>query len=171
MKKDIIILTGDGKGKTTTALGFAIDAISKGKKVFIGQFLKNGDYSEIKTLKKFLKYVTIEQYGSGRFIKNALSKDDINQGKKGYKKIKEILEEKKHELVILDEGNLAIYYKIFSLEDLLELFKIKSDNTTLIITGRNALKETMVNADKVIRMDEVKHYFKKGVQARVGIEK
>jgi len=171
MKGHIHIYTGNGKGKTTAALGLAIRTVGAGGKVFIGQFLKSGDYSEIKALKKFENQITVEHYGLGRFVKGHPSKDDIEAGMEGYKRIARIIEKGEYDLVIIDEGNIAVKYKIFSEQDLLDLFEKKSDHVEIVVTGRGASPAIMERADLVMEMKEIKHYFHKGVKARVGIEK
>jgi len=171
MKGYIQIYTGNGKGKTTAALGLAMRTVGAGGKVFIGQFLKSGDYSEMKALKKLSDKVTIEHYGLGRFVKGRPDRSDIEAGIKGYQRVTRILEKGDHNLVILDEGNIAVQYKIFSEQDLLDLFTKKKDHVEIVVTGRYATKAIMEKADLVIEMKAVKHYFQKGVKARVGIEK
>lgn len=171
MKGHIKIITGNGKGKTTSALGLAIKAVGAGKKVFIGQFLKSGKYSEMNALKMFPDQITVEHYGLGKFVKGNPSNDDIISGKKGYKKIVRILEKNEHDLVIIDEGNIAVKYGVISEQSLIDLLDIKSDRMDLVITGRGATPAVIERADHVIELKEVKHYFKQGVEARVGIEK
>ncbi|NOX33008.1 MAG: cob(I)yrinic acid a,c-diamide adenosyltransferase [Deltaproteobacteria bacterium] len=171
MKGYIQIYTGNGKGKTTAALGLAIRTAGAGGKVFIGQFLKSGDYSEMNALKKFANQITIEHYGLGRFVKGHPAKEDIEAGMKGYKRVIQVIEKGEHDLVILDEGNIAAKYNIFSEKDLLELFDKKPDHVEIVVTGRGASRKVIDRADLVIEMRAVKHYFQKGVKARVGIEK
>jgi len=171
MKGHIQIYTGNGKGKTTAALGLALRAAGAGKKIFIGQFLKSGNYSELKALKKLADQIKVEHYGLGRFVKGNPSKEDIEAGIKGYKIVARIIEKGEHDLVILDEGNIAVKYNIFSEQDLLDLFKKKPDHVEVIVTGRGASKAIMEKADLVMEMKAIKHYFQKGVKARVGIEK
>jgi len=171
MKGYIQVYTGNGKGKTTAALGLAVRAAGAGGKVFICQFLKAGDYSEIKAMEKLKDQVTIEHFGLGRFIKGHPDQKDIEAGKKGYKRVARVLEKGEHDLVILDEGNLAVKYNLFSEQDLLDLFNDKPGHVEVVVTGRGASKKIMERADLVVEMKEVKHYFHKGVKARVGIEK
>jgi len=167
----IQIYTGDGKGKTTAALGLAIRTVGAGGKVFIGQFLKSGNYSEIKSLKKFADQIEIEHYGLGQFVKGHPSKEDIEAGMDGYKRVTQVIEKGEHDLVILDEGNIAVKYNIFSEQDMLDLFEKKPDHVELVVTGRGATQAIMEKADLVAEMKNIKHYFQKGVKARVGIEK
>ena len=176
MKKGYIqIYTGNGKGKTTAALGLILRALGAGLKIFVGQFLKQGDYSEIKALEKYAKIykdqITIEQYGSGRFVKGKPTKEEKDDGKKGYNKILQILKKGEHDLVIVEEGNVAMACNILTENDLLELMDKKKDHVELVITGRGATERLIEKADLVTEMKEIKHYFKKGVTARTGIEK
>lgn len=176
MKKGYIqIYTGNGKGKTTAALGLILRALGAGLKIYVGQFLKQGDYSEIKALEKYSAIykdqITIEQYGSGRFVKGKPTTDEITQGKEGYKKILGILKKGEHDLVIVEEGNVAMMCNILSENDLLKLMNEKKEHVELVITGRGATTKLIERADLVTEMKEIKHYFKKGVTARTGIEK
>ena len=107
MKGYIQIYTGNGKGKTTAALGVAMRTIGAGGKVFIGQFLKSGDYSEMNTLRKFKDQVTVEHYGLGRFVKGSPTQEDIDAGRDGYNRVSQIVEKGEYGLVIIDEGNVA----------------------------------------------------------------
>ncbi|MCF8091771.1 MAG: cob(I)yrinic acid a,c-diamide adenosyltransferase [Desulfotignum sp.] len=171
MKGYIHIYTGNGKGKTTAALGLAIRTVGAGKKVFIGQFLKSGDYSEMNALKQMASQVTVEHYGLGRFVKGRPTSDDVEAGMKGYRRIAQVIEKGEYDLVILDEGNIAVKYNIFSQKDLLDLFEKKPGHVEIVVTGRDAAPSVMERADLVIEMKEIKHYFQKGVKARRGIEK
>jgi len=171
MKGYIQVYTGNGKGKTTAAMGLAIRTVGAGGNVFIGQFLKSGDYSEMTALKKIASQVTVEHYGLGRFVKGHPTSDDIEAGMKGYKRVSQVIEKGDYDLVILDEGNIAVKYNIFSENDLLDLFEKKPDHVELVVTGRGASPVVMEKADLVIEMKAVKHYFQKGVKARIGIEK
>lgn len=171
MNGNIQIITGNGKGKTTSALGLAVKAVGAGKMVFIGQFLKSGKYSEINSLKKFSNQVTIEHYGLGKFVRGKPSKEDIQAGQTGFLKISQVLEQGRHDLVIIDEGNVAVKYGIIEEKSLLELFDKKPDHVHLIVTGRGATQAVINKADHVIEVKEIKHYYQKGVSARVGIEK
>lgn len=171
MKGYVQIYTGNGKGKTTASLGLAVRAAGAGLKVFIIQFLKQGDYSEIKALERFSELITVEQYGLGRFVKGKPSIEDIEAGKKGYEQAKKILTQGRHDLVIVEEGNVAVMCGLFSEEDLLSLMDLKPDHVELVITGRGATPAVMDQADLVTEMVEIKHYYQNGVVARVGIEK
>lgn len=170
MKGYIQIYTGNGKGKTTASLGLAIRAAGAGLKVYIVQFLKQGDYSEIKALSRF-ENITIKQYGLGKFVKGKPSEEDIAAGAVGYKKLCDILKQNKHDVVIAEEGNVAVTCNLISEKELLALMDMKPGNVELVITGRGATAAVIEKADLVTEMKEIKHYFKQGVTARVGIEK
>ena len=114
MEGYIQIYTGNGKGKTTSALGLTIRAVGAGKQVFIGQFLKSGKYSEMNALKQFPDQITVEHYGLGKFVKGRPSEDDKTAGINGYNRICEILKKGEHSLVIMDEGNVALKYGIIT---------------------------------------------------------
>lgn len=171
IKGYIQIYTGNGKGKTTCALGLAIRAMGAENKVFIGQFLKSGKYSEVNSLKKFPDQLTLEHYGLGKFVEGKPSEEDIKVGIEGYHRIAEIIKKGEHDLVIIDEGNVAVKYGIISEQQLLDLFEMKPDHVEIVVTGRGATEAVMVRADLVTEMKEIKHYYKQGVEARVGIEK
>jgi len=171
MKGYIQVYTGNGKGKTTAALGLAVRAAGAGLKVFIAQFIKMGEYSEISALKRFSDLITIEQYGRGRFIKGKLSPGDIQAAGKGLERIKNIIDSGEYHVIILEEANVAVTCGLFSVEDLLKIIDTKPDDLEIVITGRNAMPEIIERADLVTEMKEIKHYYQKGVNARVGIEK
>ena len=165
------IYTGDGKGKTTAALGLAIRAAGAGLKVYIAQFLKKGQYSEIKALERFADRITLEQFGLGRFVRGKPQKADIEAAAEGLKAIKSIMAAGKHQMIILEEANVAVSGGLFGVKALLEIIDLKPDFVELIITGRGATAEIIERADLVSEMKSVKHYFQKRVQARIGIEK
>jgi len=171
MKGYTQVYTGNGKGKTTAALGLAIRAAGAGLKVFIAQFIKMGEYSEIKALKRFKDLITVEQFGSGRFIKGKPSASDIEAARKGVEKIKAAFTSGQHNVVIMEEANVAAGLGVLSVEDILEIMVEKPKDVELVITGRDADSRIIEKADLVTEMKEVKHYFQKGVKARIGIEK
>ena len=171
MRGYIHVYTGNGKGKTTAAVGLAIRAAGAGLNVYIAQFMKRGDYSEIKGLDRFSDRITVEQFGCGRFIKGRPSAEDVAAARQGLNKVKTILAAGKHAVVILDEANVAVSLNLFSEKELLEIIDHRPDNVEIIITGRGATSAIIEAADLVTEMKEIKHYFKKGVAARLGIEK
>ena len=171
MKGYIQVYTGKGKGKTTAALGLALRAAGAGLKVFIAQFIKMGEYSEIKALKRFNDLITVEQFGSGRFIKGKPSSSDFKAARKGLDKIKAVFKSGRHNMVIMEEASVAVSLGLLSVDDILEIMVERPDNVELVITGRDADSRIIIEADLVTEMKEVKHYFQKGVKARIGIEK
>jgi cob(I)alamin adenosyltransferase len=166
----IQIYTGNGKGKTTAALGLAIRAAGACKKVYICQFIKGKPNSELRCLKK-IKNITIEQFGRGCFIKREATQKDIDAAQKGLAEVKNIVTEGKYDVVILDEITIAEYFKLLSVEDILALIASKPQNVELILTGRKADSRIIEAADLVTEMVEVKHYYNEGIEAREGIEK
>ena len=171
MQGKIIVLTGDGKGKTTSALGMALKAAGRGQKVYIAQFIKAGDSSENEALKKLSDLITMEQFGLGGFFGRNPTPEDIQAARNGLEKVKTVMSSGDYMVIILDEANVAIRYKLFSEEELLNVIAIKSENLEVVITGRDAAQKIIEKADQVIEFKAIKHYYKKGVKARVGIDK
>ena len=167
----IQVYTGNGKGKTTAAIGLAIRAAGAGLKVYIAQFIKLGDYSEIKALKRYSDLITVEQFGLGRFTDGKPLPEDIAAAQKGLKQVKSVLASEEYKVVILEEANVAAKYGLIREQDLLGLIINKPYDVELVITGRYASSRVIDSADLVTEMKPVKHYFEKGVPARVGIEK
>ncbi len=166
----IHIYTGNGKGKTTAALGLALRAVGAGKKVFIAQFVKGRMYAEINAIKQCLPNIEIKQYGLRCFIEKAPTQPDIDSARNGLKEVAEIIQSGEYDLVVLDEANIALHFKLFSVNDLLEVLAQKPPSLELVITGRKAPRELIEIADLVTEMKEIKHYYQKGVEAREGIE-
>ena len=171
MKGYTHIYTGNGKGKTTAALGLAIRAAGAGLQVFLAQFIKGQQYSELKSLSRLSDQITVEQFGLLRFINGKPSASDIEAAQDGLERVKSAMLSGRFDVIIVDEGNVAVTYGLLSKQDLLDLIAMKPETLELIITGREALPEIIDKADLVTEMKAVKHYFNKGVNARVGIEK
>ena len=171
LKGYVQVYTGDGKGKTTAAIGLSLRAAGAGLKVFIAQFIKMGDYSEIKALQRFSDLISVEQYGLGRFIKGKPTLEDIAAARKGLEKVRAVLMDAHHAVVIMEEANVAVMCGLFSAVDILGLIAIKPESVELIITGRGADPRIVEKADLVTEMKCIKHYYDQGVQARIGIEK
>ncbi len=170
MKGYIHVYTGNGKGKTTAAIGMSIRAAGAGKKVFFAQFVKGMVYSEVKAIKQFLPQITIKQYGLNCFIYNEPKQEDIDAARNGLQEVTKIIFSGKYDIVVLDEANIAIYYRLFNVEELIKILKRKPEQTEIIITGRYAHNSLIEFADLVTEMKEVKHYFNKGIKVRKGIE-
>jgi cob(I)alamin adenosyltransferase len=167
------VYTGDGKGKTTAALGQAFRASGHDLKVFMILFMKgNIEYGELKTAERLAPFVELRQMGRETFV----SKDnpdpvDIQWATDALALAKKTVEEGKHDVVILDEVNVALDFKLIDLEDVLEIIRLKPEHMELILTGRYAPDEIIQAADLVTEMKLVKHYYDEGVDARVGIER
>ncbi|MDA3818034.1 MAG: cob(I)yrinic acid a,c-diamide adenosyltransferase [Prolixibacteraceae bacterium] len=170
MNSYIQVYTGNGKGKTTAAFGLAIRATGAGKKVYFAQFVKGKTYSEIKAVEQWLPSITVKQYGRGCFIVKEPEQSDIDAARTGLTEIKEILQSGQYQLVVLDEANIAIHYKLFSVNELLEAINARHPDTEIVVTGRYAPQELIDAADLVTEMKEIKHYYTQGVDARKGIE-
>ena len=170
MKRYIQIYTGNGKGKTTAALGQAVRAAEAGMKVYFAQFVKGKPYSEISMIENRIPEITIKQYGLGCFIVDKPSLEDINAARKGLQEIEDIIISGEYDMIVLDEVTIALYYKLFSVDDVIKVLQIKPNKTEIVITGRYAPDELIEIADLVTEMKEVKHYYNMGVEAREGIE-
>ncbi|MGQ9507934.1 MAG: cob(I)yrinic acid a,c-diamide adenosyltransferase [Thermodesulfobacteriota bacterium] len=173
MRKGLIqVYTGDGKGKTTAALGLALRAVGHGFRVLMIQFMKgNIQYGELEASKRLSPYLTIIQMGRETFVsKSNPDPIDVQWAKKGFAMAKEAILSESYDIVILDEINVAVDYGLITLDELLELLNSKPESVELILTGRGAKREVMEKADLVTEMVEHKHYYQKGIQTREGIE-
>lgn len=164
------VYTGDGKGKTTAALGLAVRAAGAGLKVFIGQFVKGRWYSELAALRRLGRRVTVRQYGRRCFIRGKPTSRDVAAARRGLADVSRVLAAGKHRLVILDEANIAVHYALFSAAELVETIRSRHASVEVVVTGRRAAPELLALADLVTDMREVKHYYRRGVKARTGIE-
>jgi cob(I)alamin adenosyltransferase len=164
------VYTGNGKGKTTAALGLAMRAAGAGFKVFIAQFAKGMDYSELRSFARLSDLITLKQYGRQCFIYNKPEMDDVVAARQGLREVSQALTSGIYQLVIMDEANIATYYELFSVEELLDLIETKPDHVELVITGRYVDDRIIKRADLVTEMREVKHYYTQGILARIGIE-
>jgi cob(I)alamin adenosyltransferase len=171
MKGYVHVYTGNGKGKTTAAMGLALRATGAGKKVYIAQYAKGMHYSELDAIAKHLPNITLKQYGLGCFIFNEPKQADIDAANVGLREVEAIISGCEYDVIILDEANIAVFYNLFSAQDLITILNKRNPATEIVITGRYACEEIMEYADLVTEMTEIKHYYKQGVQARVGIEK
>jgi cob(I)alamin adenosyltransferase len=167
----IHVYTGDGKGKTTAALGLAIRAAGAGLRVLFVQFIKGMAYSEIAALGRFSDRIAVKQYGRGRFIKGEPCREDVEAAGRGLTETRQALETGGYDMVVLDEANIAIQCNLFSIDKLAELIASKPCEVEMVITGRYAHPFLLDCADVVTEMKEVKHYYQRGIMARVGIEK
>jgi cob(I)alamin adenosyltransferase len=172
MRKGYVqVYTGNGKGKTTAALGLAVRAAGAGLRVFIAQFIKEMKCGEHAALEELADRITVKRYGKGLIMKRKPSPADITAARRGYEEVKSILLSGEYDVVILDEANVAVRLGLIEARELLELIGTKPRNVELVITGRYADEQVMEAADLVTEMREIKHYHEHGVSARRGIEK
>ena len=180
MEKGYIqVYTGNGKGKTTAALGVALRSLGNGFKVAIAQFVKSPgfQYNEMRALafiaatKECEGEIIIEQFGTGCCCPGTPSQADFEGAGRGLSQAREWIMSGKWDVVILDEINIALWLKLINLDDVLKLLNEKPDNVEVIITGRHAPQEIIDIADLVTEMKEIKHYFRNGIIARPGIER
>lgn len=165
------VYTGNGKGKTSAAFGLALRAIGRGLHVYIIQFIKGGfDYGELHVVKK-LPNLSLKAFGRGEFIDEEHPKDeDYKNAQNALQLANNIVTEGKHDIVILDEINVALSLRLIKLESVLKLLKQRPNHVELVLTGRHAPNEILQAADLVTDMKDVKHPYREGFQARKGIE-
>jgi cob(I)alamin adenosyltransferase len=166
------IYTGNGKGKSTAAIGQAVRAAGIGMRTYIAQFMKEYPYNELVSLKHLSEWITVEQFGGDEFVykKELPGDEDLAKAKNGLQTAKEKMLSDDYDIIILDEAIVAIYFKLIKTENLVEIIKSKPQNVELILTGRYCPKELIELADLVTEMREVKHYYQKGIISRRGIE-
>lgn len=171
LKKGYVhIYTGDGKGKTTAAIGLALRAAGAGMKIFIAQFLKGKASSEFIPLSRLSDSITFAQYGRDCLIKDEPTEEDKALARRGLEEVRQAMRSGKYDFIILDEANIAVLFKLLSVDDVLDLIHQKPGPVELVITGRKADPRLIEAADLVTEMKEVKHYYQKGIAAREGIE-
>ena len=166
------VYTGDGKGKTTAALGLAIRAAGAGRQVYLGQFMKGKKYSEHRILDQLASNITYQLYGTPQLIhlKDNPDPENLKCAKIGYDLAKQAIKSKKYDVVILDEINITVHFKLLTISDLIELVKLRLPHQELVFTGRRAPEQIIELADLVTEMKEIKHYYQQGILARKGIE-
>jgi cob(I)alamin adenosyltransferase len=176
MKGLVLINTGNGKGKTTAALGLALRAAGHDMKVLILQFIKSGrETGEVKVIKERLRsLVDIKQLGEG-FIRFKNGRPDptsrqIKNARDSFEYARDKIESGKYSMIVLDEINNLVDYNILKVEELVGAIKSRPKGLCLVLTGRNAPPELIDIADTVTEMKEIKHAFQEGVKARKGIE-
>jgi cob(I)alamin adenosyltransferase len=167
----VIVITGNGKGKTTAAFGQALRAIGQGYKVFVLQFMKGRKYGEFIAAEKYLPHLTIRMSGLDSFVmRDNPAAIDIELAQKGLDAAQKEINSGKYDMVILDEINVALDFKLIALTEVIELIKNKPATLDLILTGRYAPPEIIELADTVSEVKEVKHHYKAGIKDRAGIE-
>jgi cob(I)alamin adenosyltransferase len=167
----IQLYTGDGKGKTTAALGQALRALGHGVKVFMIQFMKGRTYGELVACEKYLPEFTIIMSGRDEFVtKGSPEEIDLRMAREGFELAKKVVEEGRNQMLILDEINVAIDYGLLPVEDVLEFLRSCPEEMEIVCTGRYAPPELIELADLVSEVREIKHHYREGVEMRKGIE-
>lgn len=166
-----MLITGDGKGKTTSAFGQALRAIGQGYQVCIIQFMKSRKYGEVMAIEKYIPNITIFQFGLDSFVmRENTAQVDIDLARQGFIKAKEIIQNGEYNLIILDEINIAVDFDLIPEELVLDLIKNKPPELDLMLTGRYASKKLIEIADLVSEVKEIKHHYNAGIKNRAGIE-
>lgn len=164
------VITGEGRGKTTAALGLALRAIGRGLKAYIIQFMKGFEYGEVLAAKK-LESLEVKQFGRAEFVsKKKPEKIDIVYAVEALKHARKVTNSEEYDIVVLDEINVALDFKLVEIDEVVKLIKEKPINVELVLTGRNAPKELIELADYVSDVKDIKHPYKEGVKARKGID-
>jgi cob(I)alamin adenosyltransferase len=167
------VYTGNGKGKTTAALGLALRAAGRGQRVYIGQFLKGQEYGELVAVGRLAPLVSIEQFGRRGFVHvtERREDEDVNRAKRGLRKCLKAMLSGKYRIIVLDEINVALHFELLSEREVREFIDQKPEDVEVVLTGRYAPAWLVRRADLVTEMKEKKHYYERGVKARPGIEK
>jgi len=170
MRGFVQIYTGDGKGKTTAALGLAVRAAGAGLRVYIGQFVKNADYSELHILRRLADAITVAQYGLGCMLVRTPIREDCDAARRGLAAFGAAMTSGAFDLVIADEINVACALGLLDEQDLLALVAQRPPEVELVLTGRGAPAAVLETADLITEMRPIRHYYQQGVLARKGIE-
>lgn len=167
----IQVFTGNGRGKTTAALGSVLRALGQGLNVYIAHFMKGTHvYGEQKALAQ-LPNVTIEQFGTAGFVDpRNVKEEDKAEAQRAFNSARDAITGGKYDLVVMDEANVAVAWGLIAVDDLVNLAKERPENVEIIITGRYADPRLMTVADLVTEMVEVKHPYQQGIKAREGFE-
>jgi cob(I)alamin adenosyltransferase len=168
------VYTGDGKGKTTAAFGLALRAAGRGMKTFIGQLMKGSEYGELAGVAALGDLITAEQLGSPECIplRDEPAAEDLELAQSGLARCREALLSGDYRIVVVDEGCVAVHFKLITEAQLLSLVDDRPDGVELVITGRYAPQSILDRADLVTEMRDVKHYYDtENLPARDGIER
>jgi len=167
----IQVYTGDGKGKTTAALGQALRAVGHGMKVYMIQFMKGRTYGELKACEQCLPDLTIVMSGRDEFVtKGSPEEIDVTMARQGLDLARKVVEEGRHHMLILDEINVAMDYGLLPVGEVLDFLRSCPQDMEIVCTGRYAPPELVELADMVSEVREIKHHYQKGVEMRKGIE-
>ncbi len=167
----VMVITGNGKGKTTAAFGQALRAVGQGYRVFVLQFMKGRKYGEFIAAEKYLPGLTITMSGLDSFVmRDNPAAIDIELAHKGLQTARKAVQSGKYDMIILDEINVAMDFKLLDVKDVMKLIKNRPAGVDLILTGRYAPGEIIKLADTVSEVQEVKHHYNAGIKDRAGIE-
>lgn len=166
----IMVFTGEGKGKTTAALGQALRAFGWGGQVLVAQFLKGTEYGELKALKNFKDKIKVVQSGPSSLAHDLVEIKEKGLVKKTFEKAKKLALSGQFQLVVLDEVNFALSQGLLSLNEIMVFLDELPKGIDVLLTGRDAPDELIERADLVTEMRKVKHPFDEGVRARKGVE-
>ncbi len=164
------VYTGNGKGKTTAAIGLAVRAAGHGLRTFIGQFMKGTPYGELSVQEMTGGLVQIRQLGTDSLVHTITERDHQLAGN-GLVICREALHSGNYDIVILDEINVAVYMDLLKEDQVLELIRTRPEGVELVLTGRYATKAVLETADLVTEMKEIRHPYQAGIAAREGIER
>ncbi len=169
----IQVYTGNGKGKTTAALGLAVRAAGHGLRTVILQFMKGWiDYGELEGVRMLAPYAEIRQAGRDTFVnREKPDPEDVRLAREGWAQAKDILLEGNADILVLDEINCAMDFGLLPVGEVVDALRNKPAGMEVVLTGRGAPAAVIEIADLVTEMREVKHYYAKGVDARVGVER
>jgi len=167
----VIVITGDGKGKTTSAFGQALRAVGQGYHVLVVQFMKGRKYGEFKAAKEYLPNITVKLVGLDSFVmRDNPAPIDVEMAQKGFAFVKKAIKSGKYNMVIMDELNVAMDFKLVDTKEVIEMIENRPPGVDLIMTGRNAPAEIINIADTVSEVKEIKHHYAAGIKDRAGIE-
>jgi cob(I)alamin adenosyltransferase len=173
LKKGYVqVYTGNGKGKTSAAIGVAVRAAGNGFKSLIVQFMKEYPYSELESLNKLNEWITVKQFGKDDFVykKETPPPEDVKIAKSAIEFVKNQMINNDYDIIVLDEIIVSVYFGLLKINEVVELIKSKPVEIELILTGRYCPAEIIELADLVTEMKEIKHYYSSGVLSRKGID-
>ncbi len=165
------VYTGEGKGKTTAAFGQALRAIGQGYRVCVIQFMKGRKYGECLAVERHLPNLTVHLCGLDSFVmRENPAPLDVELARSGLELARKAISSGAYDMVVLDEINVAVDFRLIPLADVVELIRSKPARLDLILTGRNAAPEVIALADTVSDIREVRHHYRAGIKERAGIE-
>lgn len=167
----LVVHTGKGKGKTTAAMGLAVRAVGNGMKVGIVQFVKGvWNTGERKVLEHFPDLCVMKAMGEGFTWDTQDRERDVAAAHKAWEAAKEMMEDESYKMVVLDELNIVLRYDYIDLDEVVAFLRDKRPDLHVVVTGRNAKEPLLEIADLVTEMTEIRHHFRDGVKAQLGIE-